>query len=407
MIRIHEHGDQLLLTYEPDNYNDVKWVDEKLKQYGEVTLRRTFTFESNRLIGSSNQGDSLEEARTFLLGVIDGDFYRIGRDILGLQSDLLLSTNLNVSERSFVAVRNVSIFSKIDELIKEPIVIGGDTEGSLPVEEFEELIRQFPTYTEMHHYVNARISRILIDHFETATDAQKKLDDHLKKKQKLIRPLRLTAIHEYEIEKFEYIRDELTNMLEDFDSYSEHDWRKLIVRFLLLIFPKYIAVLENLQVKDFYSDPGKILNRYIDLTLVDYSGTIDIVEIKRPFSNCVLSRTRYRDNYIPKKELSGSVMQVEKYIFHLNKWGRAGEHEILKKRKSELPPNFEIRVTSPKAMIILGRDTDFAKDQEFDFEIIKRKYNNVIDIMTYDDLLRRLENMIVMIARSNSSGNSL
>lgn len=67
-----------------------------------------------------------------------------------------------------------------------------------------------------------------------------------------------------------------------------------------------------------------------------------------------------------------------------------------------MPAKFEIKITNPQAIIILGRDSDFADDQKFDFEIIKRKYANIIDIMTYDDLLRRLDNIISMI-RSNYS----
>ena len=42
----------------------------------------------------------------------------------------------------------------------------------------------------------------------------------------------------------------------------------------------------------------------------------------------------------------------------------------------------------------MGRDTDLSIEQKQDFEIIKRKYNNVIDIITYDDLLRRLNFII-------------
>ena len=121
---------------------------------------------------------------------------------------------------------------------------------------------------------------------------------------------------------------------------------------------------------------------------------IDIIEIKKPFTNSLLSSSKYRDNYTPKKELSGSVMQVEKYLFHLNKWGVEGEKQINAKRSSELPSGMKIKVTNPKAMLILGRDNDFAADQKFDFEIIKRKYVNIVDIMTYDDLLQRLENII-------------
>ena len=84
-------------------------------------------------------------------------------------------------------------------------------------------------------------------------------------------------------------------------------------------------------------------------------------------------------------------------MFHLNKWGRDGELHILKKRKHQLPADLEVKITNPKAMIILGRDGDFADDQKFDFEIIRRKYANVMDIMTYDDLLHRLENIISMV----------
>jgi Domain of unknown function (DUF4263) len=95
-------------------------------------------------------------------------------------------------------------------------------------------------------------------------------------------------------------------------------------------------------------------------------------------------------------------MQVEKYIFHLSKWGRDGEKEILEKHNSHLPSNFEINITNPQAMLILGRDIDFSGEQKFDFEIIKRKYANIADIMTYDDLLRRLDNIIAMIEKNYS-----
>ena len=176
----------------------------------------------------------------------------------------------------------------------------------------------------------------------------------------------------------------------------------MIVDFLLLIIPKYIAVIEECPVKDFYSNPLKPTNRRIDMALVGANGAIDIVEIKKPATKHLLKKNKYRDDYVPQTELSGTVMQVEKYIFHLNKWGREGEKAILKLKETELPPNFAIKATNPRAIIILGRDNDFTNEQIFDFEIIKRKYANVIDIMTYDDLLRRLDNIITMINRNYS-----
>ena len=54
-------------------------------------------------------------------------------------------------------------------------------------------------------------------------------------------------------------------------------------------------------------------------------------------------------------------------------------------------------------MILLGRDNDFSGNQRFDFEIIRRKYANMLDIMTYDDLLRRVGNIIEMMKRQAPS----
>jgi hypothetical protein len=159
------------------------------------------------------------------------------------------------------------------------------------------------------------------------------------------------------------------------------------------------SVLEALQIKDFYSTKGKPKNRFIDIALVDADGHIDVVEIKKPFENAVLSKGKYRDNYTPRKELSGSIMQVEKYLFHLNKWGFRGEEEINRKRSKDLPQGLKIRIVNPKGLIMLGRDDGFTDHEKFDFEVVRRKYANVMDIITYDDLLRRLDNMIDQMKR--------
>jgi hypothetical protein len=71
-----------------------------------------------------------------------------------------------------------------------------------------------------------------------------------------------------------------------------------------------------------------------------------------------------------------------------------------------------IRITSPKAMIILGRDQRpngspaLDASQQLDLEIIKRKYANMIDILTYDDLLRRLDNIIASLHSRSKAQNS-
>lgn len=43
---------------------------------------------------------------------------------------------------------------------------------------------------------------------------------------------------------------------------------------------------------------------------------------------------------------------------------------------------------------ILGRDHNLTHAQRHDFEIIRRQYKHIADIITYDDLLRRLNFML-------------
>ena len=407
VIRISKEQARLLLTYQPDRFNDARWLDDKLRQDGSVTLRRTFTFTSTDLvsIGAPTLEDDDSE-RVFVLGVSEGDYYKINKDILGLKYDLLLDRAMKLEPRTFVANRNISVFRRIDELIDESIIVGGKNEMAIPLADFDQLLKTFPTSTELTHYARSRIARVLKDYFGTLSDAERQLNKHLEKKPTLPASSRENRLETFELKKFEYIHAELMAMLQAAEEYTEKDWQRKILGLLLFIFPKYIAVLENVHIKDFYSKPGKTTNRFIDLMLVDANGSVEIIEVKRPFSNSLLSRNKYRGNHTPRAELAGTVMQAEKYLFHLSKWGRTGEQEIYKKRKHELPAVIDLKITNPKALILLGRNNDFTGEQRFDFEIIRRKYANMVDIMTYDDLLGRVENIIAMMKQRVSGGSA-
>ncbi len=395
MIKVIQETDLLILQYQPDR-SEENWVDNEIIEKGKVTIRGIFTFKQDQLIKVDSQQDLyLDISRKFILGSVKDEYYLIDKNILGLQYNLLLYKKMSITKKTFISTDYISIFRKIDSLIKEQIVVGGDKENAIPIVDFERLLNVFPTKTTLHHFANSRISEILKDYLGTISDAQKKFDDHLKRQGSIKATSKVDFFDQYEVEKYTYIRSSLKEMLENWEAYKEDNWQKLMVDFLLLLYPKYVAVLEKVHIKDYYSNPAKPTDRYIDLTLVDANGNIDIIEIKKPFPSCLVSVNKYnRDNHIPKAELSGTIVQVEKYLFHLNKWGVIGEKEINKKRSHELPKGMKIKVTNPKAMVILGRDNDFTNDQKFDFEIIKRKYANIMDIITYDDLLNRLDNII-------------
>jgi hypothetical protein len=399
---------QLLLKYQPSDTRDPLYIARQLSTDGKATIRKTFSFERSDIVGQVEIDESDEGELTFIFGVAEGDYYRVGRRILGLKYDLLLWRQMPLNQKAFIAHRDISIFGKINALVDEPIVVGGPADGAIPLDSFDELLANFPTSTETDHYSRARVTHVLKDYLGTMSDAHAKLDDYLNRKKTIRNRSKIDFIKDYEPKKFEYVRDEIASMLRELEvdsmAYKEDDWQRQITEFLLLIFPKYIAVLQKVHIKDFYPKGGKAqASRYIDLMLVDANGTVDIIEIKRPEPHQLLSRMPgSRGNYTPGIALSEATMQVEKYLFHLSKWGQVGERAIQEKHKDDLPSGFEIRITNPKAMLILGRDKDFTSDQKFDFEIIKRKYANIVDIMTYDDLLHRLDNIIAMIGKNYS-----
>ena len=406
-IQFIPEKDRLLLKYQPSDARDPRYFAHKLATEEHATLRKVFTFERTDLIEQVEKEEFDQYEYTFLFGIAEDEYFRVNRRILGLRHDLLLSKQMQLRHKTFIANRDISIFGRIDALVDEPILVGGDADGAIPLEAFDELLTNFPTTTELTHYARARVTGVLKDYLGTISDAQIKLDRYLNKKKSVRNRSKIDFMKDYEPKKFEYVRNEISAMLREVeampDAFKEKDWQRQIVEFLLLIFPKYVAVLENVHIKDFYSASGKVTDRYIDLLLVDANGSVDVIEVKRPRPHQLLSRKPgSRGNYTPSSELSEAVMQVEKYLFHLSKWGQLGERIIQEKRKAELPSDFNIRITNPKAMLILGRDKDFDDKQKFDFEIIKRKYANIADIMTYDDLLRRVDNIIAMIHHNYS-----
>lgn len=399
------------LTYRADQRGN-GWVWQELRNHNTVTLSRVFTFERRDLIAEPDEADQDNDFEAFQYRFRfavrrDGYFHIEGR-IFDIDNPVLIAdTGLGLERKVFVAERNISIFRKIAELIApdQPIIVGGARANSIPIPDFQALLSKFPNTGELNRYAAARVSNVIGDYIAPLRDARAQYEAYLNRRRSTMTDAALAQpeLLQTEIEKYVFIRDTIAEWLRDGAMRSEGDWQKMILNFLLLIFPKYVAVLSNVKVVDAYSTPGANKDRFIDLALIDAAGNIDVIEIKKPFDDALMGRTPYRDNYIPTKELSGSIMQAEKYLFHLSKWGLVGEKTLTQRYAAKLPPGMGIRITSPKAMIILGRDRRpngspaLDASQQLDLEIIKRKYANMIDILTYDDLLRRLENIITSL----------
>ena len=406
MITFEVVGSQVVLTYE-SGFGPADWVDEKLTSDGRVTLLRVFTVQTTDLLDSADDDeDGLEgEVRRFVIGMLDGDYQVIRKDVLGLKHDLLIAVSVRLQRKTFVAERNISVFGRIDDLVSEQIVIGGDQPGAIPADEFGRLLEEFPTSTEMTLYAHARVARVLRDYMDTMSDAEERLSHYMDRRKRnlggdVVQAIgRIAAARELELEKFTYVRDRLAEMLNEADSYSEAEWQKVVAQLFLLVFPQYVAVLQGVQIKERYSNETRTTNRFVDLMLVDANGSVDIIEIKKPFKRGLVSKGRYRDNHVPVRELSGSIMQAEKYLFYLSKSGIEGEKSIAAKYGKDLPSGLAVKIANPKAIVLSGRDLDLSAQEKFDFEFVRRQYSNLVDIITYDDLLRRVENVIATLSK--------
>ena len=375
----------LILRYSPMN----PWVANSIKSKETIPLKKElFIFYKSDI---SYIHDDEGEIVDFILGKLnpEGYFYVKGR-LLGIQYDVYIYKDINISEDFFTGIRSISIFKEISKVVFQDIYIGGTNSETIPYKDFTLMLKEFPNHYEIDKYIKDRLSFILENYFDSASSIRGKYELYMNKKKSTQGEDLKEILRENEIVKYETILNKLEIMLSSKIGYSEKQWQIEILQIILLLYPKYVYAFDEAPVYDSYRKK----DRRIDFVLVDSTGNVDIIEIKKPMDGNMLTKTRHRDNFIPLKELSGAVMQVEKYIYHLNKSGLTGELKLTSKYKSKIPSGFNIKITNPGGMIIMGRDTDLSKDQKEDLEIIKRKYKNVIDIITYDDLLRRLKFII-------------
>lgn len=404
MIEFYGEDGEVLLVY-TSVQGPATWIDTKFSEGKTVTIAKVFDVRLQDMVTTPQGAEPLwggEDSRTFIIGTLEDGYVRIRRDVLCLKHDAFIAADMPLSKRTFVAERGISIFRAIDRLYDGPIVIGGDREGAVPEATFQELLASFPTTTELNYYAQSRVSRVLGEYLPTMTDAESRLASYMKKREKKRRhhkadPSRLGPAASLELEKFQFVRDRMREMLRDAESYSEREWQNTVASLFLLIFPQYIAVLRDVHVKEDYSRPDRSTARFIDLALITADGFVDILEIKKPFERALMSITQYRNNHVPLRELSGAIVQVEKYLFYLSKSGRSGELDIAKANADSLPPGLQVKIANPRGFVLAGRDENFSDEQQFDFQFVRRKYANVVDIISYDDLLRRIDNIITAL----------
>lgn len=387
-IRFEKIKDKLMLVYVPDKgINDIK---KALFEKENIKIKNTFILTKELLREDIDEEEDWEETLRFCIGTI-GEFYtQLDANVFGTKHSFYFSNEINLKAQMFVAYRNVPIIRKIDEVIDRDFYIGGDWEvhNGIPKETFDSLMGRFPKTAELDKYAHKRIATIIKDYFPESDKYEAIFDKFIESRNSKDNQSSSSLSKfnvQIELEQFTVAYQELKDMLDRYEAIDEKQWQKKIHNVLQLLYPKYICCTREVK---FYGS-GKN-DKQPDFLLVDANGFVDILEIKKADIKIL---TKYRNNHVATREVSGAIQQIEKYIFCLNSSDKAKD-DVFKKLKELLPEGIKVQIVNPQGILLLGRSKQFDEEQQKDFELIKRQYKHVADIMTYDDLLFRLRNII-------------
>jgi Domain of unknown function (DUF4263) len=236
-------------------------------------------------------------------------------------------------------------------------------------------------------YVPGSIAKIL------SKSAIPKLSSEDKEAINLILPDFLTveamssfAIKAVEINSLKKLADEFRAELHN--QHPESWWQNYIQGRILIMQQGYIRPIEKMNVT--------IGNtKFPDFCLVTHDNYLDILEIKKP-NTSILREDSSRGNYHWDIEISRAVIQVENYLEHIS------NHSS--QVRSFIKDNYslELKVVRPRGFILAGNSTEFSSQkQRDDFRLLSHGLKNVM-VITYDELLTRLENHIKVLEKYRS-----
>lgn len=387
-------GDELILCYAPAM--GIDGLLERLSSGKELSIKHTFLVTRNLLRNSDEEDFDFEETLRFCIGQVGDTYTHLDSEVLGTDHSFYFGNEIKLKPEMFVAYRNISILRKIDELIERDCYIGGnwDIQNGMSKETFIELIKKFPKTAELDKYAHHRIANILKDYFPECDKYEEIFNKYIAGSKSLFLKNDSNSISEYnlqiELEQFTVAYQDLQRMLCEYETISEKQWQARIHNTLQLLYPKYICCAREIK----FHGIGKH-DKQPDFLLVDANGFVDVLEIKKADITVL---TKYRNNYVASREVSGAIQQIEKYIYCLNSSDKA-KNDVSSKLTPILPSGVEVQVVNPQGVLILGRSNEFGKQQQQDFELIKRQYKHVADIITYDNLAMRLKNIISSLER--------
>ena len=172
-------------------------------------------------------------------------------------------------------------------------------------------------------------------------------------------------------------------------NHGESWWQTFIKQKILIIQQGYIQAIEKMNIV-----VGN--TKFPDFSLVTHDSYIDILEIKKPDTS-LIKLDPSRNNYHADTELSRAIIQVENYIENIS-----GNKDSV---RSYILDNFKLnlKIVRPRGIILAGNAGKFQSQKEKDdFRLLAHGLKN-ITVVTYDELLIRLNNYIKVLEESAKS----
>ena len=390
-VDFETNGNELILVYTPERGSED--IKKRLISEDGVLIKKTF-FVNQILLREVDDEFDYEDTLRFCIGTIGEHYTHLDSEVFRTKHSFYFANEIKLNYKMFIAHRDIAILRKIDEVIERDFYIGGDWEAhnGISKETFKDLINKFPKTAEMDKYTHMRIASIIKDYFPECDKYEAIYEKFIESKNNSFVSTTSTVSKyniQIELEQFTVAYQELNDMLDRYKAIDEKQWQEKIHNILQLLYPKYICCAREIK---FYGGKN---DKQPDFLLVDANGFVDILEIKKADVHVL---TQYRNNYVAAREISGAVQQIEKYIFCLNSSYKAQE-EVAKKLTELLPDGIEVKFVNPQGVLLAGRSNNFDREQLKDFELIKRQYKHVADIMTYDDLAQRLRNIIAALEK--------
>lgn len=163
----------------------------------------------------------------------------------------------------------------------------------MPGSAFLGLVEIFPNAYEVNKYVNARIAYLLSNYAEGVWKHKESYEKYLEKKETHFSLVDNQCIKLMGYEMYRKAFENLERMLADPEPYSEKVWQGKIYEIICVLYPKYIASFREIEIGNDGHHSKKP-----DFILVDSSGFVDLLEIKKPNNQKVVSSTEYRNNYV-------------------------------------------------------------------------------------------------------------